>query len=206
MDGVGREQANAAAAALARRAPALLLSSDSTRAASTLAGLAERSGLDPTLDAALREIDLGRWQGLNRAQVQASYPVEYDEWLTGDDVRRGGGETFAEVGKRAVARLQAALLDVPPGGLLVACTHGGTTRAVLGVLLETASAHWWRLGPLGNARWSTVMETPRGWRLLEHNAGVEEPTLEVAHAADVEAAEGEQPVQPAAEGRAARVL
>ena len=28
---------------------------------------------------------------------------------------------------------------------------------------------WWRLAPLGNAHWATLLKTSRGWRLAAHN-------------------------------------
>jgi broad specificity phosphatase PhoE len=125
-------------------------------------------------DDRLREIYLAQWQGLTREEAAERFPEEHDAWVHGRDVRRGGGETYAEVGVRAGAALTAALVGVPESGLLIAVTHGGTARAVLGTMLELAPGDWWRLAPLGNARWSLLLETERGWRLAEHNAGVTE--------------------------------
>jgi hypothetical protein len=41
----------------------------------------------------------------------------------------------------------------------------------LGSLLELPPEHWWRLAPLGNARWSLLTEATGGWRLAAHNGG-----------------------------------
>ena len=60
----------------------------------------------------------------------------------------------------------------------MAVTHGGTARATIGTLLGLPASHWWRFAPLGNARWSVLLETERGYRLAEHNAGtLPEPVL-----------------------------
>ena len=148
-------------------APDVVVASDSIRAASTAAALSVPIRTDPRL----REIHLGAWQGLTGAEAKVAFPAEFEAWLAGQDVRRGNGETYAEVGVRARAALEDALTTVPENGSLLAVTHGGTSRAAIGSYLGLPAEHWWRLGPLGNCRWSVLIEADRGWRLAEHNAG-----------------------------------
>jgi probable phosphoglycerate mutase len=171
LDDVGREQATRSAAVLAAMAPGVLVTSDLERARSTAAALSELTGLAADEYAGLREIELGTWQGLTRPEVAAQFPDEYAAWQAGADVRRGHGETYAEVGERCAAVLRSALEPVGPNGVLVAVVHGGTARSAIGVLLGLDPADWWRFGPLGNCRWSVLVEAARGWRLEEHNAG-----------------------------------
>ena len=64
-------------------------------------------------------------------------------------------------------------------GLVIAVTHGGTARSTIGVLLDLDPASWWRMGPLGNCRWSVLVEGDNGWRLVEHNAGVPDVAIAV---------------------------
>ncbi|CAA9313567.1 MAG: hypothetical protein AVDCRST_MAG07-759 [uncultured Frankineae bacterium] len=170
---MGRAQADRAAGPLAALAPVRLLSSDLDRARSTAAPLAEVTGLEVTLDARLRELDLGAWQGLTGQQARERFPDEHAAWRSGADVRRGGGETYAEAAERAGECLLEHLPDVEPGGTLVAVTHGGTARACVGRLLELPSASWGRLAPLGNCCWSVLVEHPAGWRLEQHGAGLD---------------------------------
>jgi glucosyl-3-phosphoglycerate phosphatase len=172
LDETGEAQAAAVAPALAAERPALLLTSDSHRAVRTAHPLAALTGLVPRPDPRLREIDLGAWAGLTRDEAVARFPGEHEAWLRGEDVRRGGGETYAEVAERAVAVLTEALTEVPADGVLVAVTHGGTARAALGRLLDLQPGSWWRLAPLGNTRWATLVEASAGWRLVEHGAGL----------------------------------
>lgn len=160
-----------AAGVLAATKPDVVVSSDSIRAASTARAL----GLPFDTDSRLREINLGAWQGLTGAQARDAFPAEFDAWLAGTDVRRGNGEIYAEVGIRARAGLEAALDAAPVGGSVLAVTHGGTCRAVIGTYLGLPPEHWWRLGPVGNCRWSVLVEADRGWRLAEFNAGAEAP-------------------------------
>ncbi|MDX6225878.1 MAG: glucosyl-3-phosphoglycerate phosphatase [Frankiales bacterium] len=171
LDETGLTQAARSAAVLAALRPAVLVTSDLQRAVSTAAALAAVTGLAVQEHKGLREIELGTWQGLTRPEVAERFAGEYDAWLAGEDVRRGHGETYAEVGERCTSVLRSALADVGSGGVLVAVVHGGTARAAIGSLLEIEPASWWRFSPLGNCRWSVLVEAARGWRLEEHNAG-----------------------------------
>jgi glucosyl-3-phosphoglycerate phosphatase len=171
LDLIGRAQAVAAAVAVAPMQPDALVSSDLARALDTASAVSDESGNDIAIDPRLREIDLGQWQGLTRAEARAQFPDEYARWQAGEDSRRGGGETYAEVGTRAVECVQDWLDQLGPGSLLVAVTHGGTARATIGTLLGMEPDSWWRLAPLSNCRWSLLADMGRGWRLEEHNAG-----------------------------------
>ncbi|GAC1328343.1 MAG: histidine phosphatase family protein [Mycobacteriales bacterium] len=172
LDDTGVAEAAAAAEVLATLPVAAVVASDLQRAAATAGPLARLLGRPATLDPRLREIGLGAWQGLTIDEARLTFPAEYDGWRHGVDVRRGGGETYAEVARRTLPAIEAALGDVPPGQVLVVVTHGGTARAAIGALLGLAPALWSRLGPLGNARWSLLIALDDVWRLIEHNAGV----------------------------------
>lgn len=171
LDAVGRAQAAAAAEALTPMEPDVVVTSDLSRAFDTASLVAAAVGLTPVVDRRLREIFLGHWQGLTRAEAREKFPDEYARWQTGEDARRGDGETYAEVGSRAAACLDDWASQVSDGGLVVAVTHGGTARATIGTLLGMAPDTWWRISPLGNCRWALVSDIGRGWRLEEHNAG-----------------------------------
>ncbi len=162
---MGRAQSLAAAAVLAELAPDVVVTSDLVRARDTARALLPES----RVDARLRELDLGAWQGLTSEQARERYPDEHAAWRAGRDTPRGGGETYLQAGQRAVACLVEHL---PETGTLLAVTHGGTARAALGVLLELPQDSWGRLVPLGNACWSVLVEGDIGWRLERHNAGV----------------------------------
>jgi probable phosphoglycerate mutase len=147
------------------------VSSDLTRARDTAAALAAALGHEVSYDKRLREIDLGAWQGLTRAEARTQFPEEYAGWQAGEDRRRGGGETYAEVGDRSAACVVEWLDQLGPRSTLVAVTHGGTARATIGTLLGLPPDTWWRLAPLANCRWALLADIGRGWRLEEHNAG-----------------------------------
>jgi broad specificity phosphatase PhoE len=169
LDAVGHAQARAAAAALAPYAPNHVVSSDLARARDTAAYL----GLPVACDERLREVDVGEWAGLSRNEIAERFPETWAGWLRGDDVRREGGETLAEVESRALA----ALADVPPGagGPLVVVTHGGTSRALVLALLGLPGSARPAFAVLDNARWATLVRHGDGWRLTAYNVGVEPP-------------------------------
>jgi broad specificity phosphatase PhoE len=167
LDAVGREQAAAAGAALALLKPSVVWSSDLSRARDTAAAV----GLPVVTDPRLREIDLGRYEGLTPAEWEADDPVTYKLWRSGHDVRRGGGETYAEVGVRAAAAVKEALASVAdPWGLTVIVAHGGTIRALLVELLALPTSPWSHLHGLNNTACADLVHAAdgRGWQLLAY--------------------------------------
>jgi probable phosphoglycerate mutase len=171
LDAVGKAQALAAGIAVAPMRPDVLVSSDLIRALDTAGAVSDVIDQDIAVDQRLREVDLGEWQGLTRSEARTQFPDEYARWQAGEDARRGSGETYAEVGARAVECIHDWLEQLSPGSLLLAVTHGGTARATIGTLLDMPPDTWWRLAPLSNCRWSLLADMGRGWRLEEHNAG-----------------------------------
>jgi glucosyl-3-phosphoglycerate phosphatase len=167
LDDVGRRQAAAAAPLLLAMRPSVVVSSDLMRCQATAATL----GLPYRSDARLREIDLGAWSGLTSAEAARRFPAEDAAWRRGEDRPRGGGETYRMVGGRAIKVVEEldASGALEPDGLAVVVLHGGSARALMGRLLELPSESWYRLGPLGNCRWSLLSRHEGGFRLLRHN-------------------------------------
>lgn len=125
----GREQARELAHRVAGEGVAALVSSDLRRAAETAAIVGDELGLEPRLDARLRESDRGRWQGRRLDEIQAADAETWAAWMRGGaEFRFPGGESLAE----HLERTAAALDEVAAGPLpaLVVC-HGGTIRCAL---------------------------------------------------------------------------
>jgi probable phosphoglycerate mutase len=171
LDETGRAQVAAGAVEVARHDVRRIVSSDSTRALHTADVLAHLTGLPVHADARLREVHLGQWSGLTREEVQERFPDEYASWVAGDDITRGGGETFAEVGQRAWACLEDHLEMMDGDGALVAVTHGGTALSLLVQALGIPRELRRAFGPLGNAHWSRLTWQGNRLRLAEHNVG-----------------------------------
>lgn len=171
LDDLGRAQAARAAALLAGFSPSAIVASDLVRARETAQALADVTGLPIATDPRLREIDVGVWQGLTFDEVAERYPVEAANWRDGGDGRRGGGESLVEVGERAVAAVDDALLKLADDGTLVVVTHGAAGRAIVASMIGLPTPYWRSLGSLANCCWSLMGEAPSGWRLFDHNAG-----------------------------------
>ena len=180
LDEVGIAQAQAAAPAVARMEPDLIVSSDLQRARVTAEVLGTLTGLSVRTDAGLRETDGGAWQGLSRAEILAADEDLFRAWIAGHDVRPPGGEARSEVVARVMGAVQRHLEDLPEGGTLVVVSHGGSIRGAIGGLLGLAPEQWTALGVISNCAWSvlsqlTLPAEPGGqpttrWRLEEYNA------------------------------------
>lgn len=129
LDEAGRAQATALARRLASVRVDAVVSSDLLRAVLTAREVAAALGLAPSEDRALREIDVGAWSGLSVAEVKRRFAEEYAAWHAGVDLRRGGGETYAEL----ATRMRAAVVRVAEahrGGTVVVVSHGAALRAL----------------------------------------------------------------------------
>ena len=110
---------------------AAITSSDLLRARETAALIASRLNKPLTLDARLREIDTGQWQGLTVEEVEA-WDGERLAAVRADpyNVPRPDGESYNQVADRALRALQD-LVNQYPGQHVLAVTHGGTIRSIL---------------------------------------------------------------------------
>jgi glucosyl-3-phosphoglycerate phosphatase len=171
LDELGLAQAEALGTVFASDPPAVVVSSDLSRARETARAVCDHVGLPLLVDPRLRETYFGDWQGRALLEIEREWPAEFAAWRVG----RGapvGGETMVEVGARAVAVVAEHLPAVPAGGMLLVVAHGGTGRAVTGTMCGFDPATWWTLAPLGNTCWSTLVEWEGGWRLERHNTGL----------------------------------
>jgi probable phosphoglycerate mutase len=148
--------------------PAVIVSSDLSRARHTAQAICDHVGVPLVVDTRLRETSYGEWQGLGTEEITARWPTEFELW------RRGQGPPYRGEDQSVVAdRAVACVRDhLPADGTLLLVTHGGTARAVVGRLTELEVGSWWRLAGLGNTCWSVLVEADWGWRLERHNAGL----------------------------------
>jgi broad specificity phosphatase PhoE len=158
LDATGEAQALAVAAEVAPLEPVVVLSSDLRRARDTAVPLVAATGAVWVTDQALREVYLGGWEGLDHDQVRARFPDQYADWVAGRPVRRGGGETEAEAGRRAAARMVAELAAWPDGATVAVVAHGLVLKAALGALDADGVIELAGDAPhLGNGRWLALV-------------------------------------------------
>lgn len=143
----GRSQARELADLLLAEPVTALYTSPLRRASETAEILAVTLGLEARALEALREIDVGAWEGLTIDEVREKYPERSD-----DDWRSGweDGETYEELSRRVLPAL-VGLGSWHDGGHVVGVTHAGPIRAAiaasLGLSYDDARP---LVGPLAN--------------------------------------------------------
>lgn len=124
LSAVGREQAERAAVALAARGTIQhILASPLTRTRQTAAAVAERLGIEVTVEDGLIETDFGAWEGLTFGEVRERYPDDLTTWLSDPEAEpTGGGESFAATATR-IAATRDKLVAAYAGRTVLLVTH-----------------------------------------------------------------------------------
>ncbi|MFG2374406.1 bifunctional RNase H/acid phosphatase [Streptomyces sp. NPDC048504] len=121
---VGQDQATRAATALAARGTIQhIIASPLARTRETAAAVADRLGLDVTIEEGLRETDFGAWEGLTFGEVRERYPEDLTTWLADPTAQpTGGGESFADTATR-IAATRDKLTAAYAGRTVLLVTH-----------------------------------------------------------------------------------
>lgn len=139
-------------------------SSDLPRALQTASYVTAPLGLTPRPDPRLREIHLGRFQGLSKEEINARYPgqleamhADYMDYLLPD------GESRRQLQARAYAAWRE-IVEQGTGPEVVIVSHGGTIKALMMKLFES-DAPALRKVDFGNTSITTLLRAPAGWRV-----------------------------------------
>ncbi|MFK4105349.1 bifunctional RNase H/acid phosphatase [Streptomyces sp. NPDC019531] len=124
LSAVGREQAEKAAEALARRGTIQhILASPLARTRETASAVADRLGIEVTVEDGLIETDFGAWEGLTFGEVRECYPDDLNAWLSDPEAEpTGGGESFAATATR-IAATRDKLVAAYAGRTVLLVTH-----------------------------------------------------------------------------------
>jgi len=146
LNETGRAQAAELAAALADEPLAAVYSSPLQRAFETAQVVAEPHSLEPVALDALREVDVGSWQGLTRYEVEERFPEQFARWL---EYEQGweDGESYDEMGNRVIGALQE-LAAAHEGERILAVSHGGPVRAAYALADGVTHSESRRRGPV----------------------------------------------------------
>lgn len=191
----GRAQAAVVARRLSSYPIQAIYSSDLSRAFETAQIAGELLGLDPQPEPGLRESDIGAWTGLTWDQITARYPDEVAAMFGGEDVRRGGGETYAELH----ARLQTAVESIiarHPGQMVLVVSHGAALRSLVAHALDASLSQLHRIAIGGNTALSILQVDHGALRLVSYN-----DTAHLDGSFQVSNAEGAPPRPIIREGR-----
>jgi probable phosphoglycerate mutase len=130
LNDTGRRQAAKLAERIADMGIASLWSSDLSRARETAEIVGARVGLEPRVDARLREAHRGRWEGQRFIDIAQEEPELYAAWRrAGASFRFPGGESLLEQQQRVLACVE----EIHSSGELpaLAVCHGGSIRVML---------------------------------------------------------------------------
>ena len=168
----GRQQARALAARLrAERARVdQIYTSDLMRAYETAEIIAAALGRKAVPLPELREIDIGGWSGLTRAEIMQRFPGAFETVLHAPD-----GETHTAFERRVVDAV-LGLAEQHPGEHVMLVTHGGTVRSLLGYVLRRLGRADEHVPLIGNTSITELRLSDGGWQVvrlsdIEHIAG-----------------------------------
>jgi broad specificity phosphatase PhoE len=152
---LGREQAGELARELAATALQGIYSSPLRRALDTATAVAVGHKLEVVADDGLREVDVGSWAGLTRAEVEERYPGEFRRWVAGGDGWEDG-ETYQQMSARVLACV-LRIADAHEDGAILVVSHGGPIRAIQAAAAGMTVHELRRVSPVEpNARLSRV--------------------------------------------------
>jgi alpha-ribazole phosphatase len=123
-----------------------IICSDLERSAETTKIIAE--GRDVTIEFCpdLREINLGKWDGLEMEKVRLQFPVEYEKrGVNPAAFRPEGGESFFDLSGRVIPAFEKITGSSSEGNILIV-GHAGVNRVILCSLLEMPLSNLFRLG------------------------------------------------------------
>lgn len=173
LSATGERQCAVQAERLRHSGLAAVFSSDLVRSRHSAEIIGAPHGIVPTPVAALREMAMGRWDGLTAGEIRAREPAAFADWMARvGEFPFPEGESVPDLAARAVPAFEA-IAAAHAGRAIAIVAHGGTNRAllchVLGLPLGRLLAFGQDYGAL------TVLEAGRrGWALRRLN---ERPVL-----------------------------
>jgi alpha-ribazole phosphatase len=143
-------------------------SSDLARARRSGEIIAAPHGLTPRPIPALREMAMGRWEGLTAAEIETREPAAFREWMSRvGEFPFPEGESVPDLAARAGAAFDE-IIARPHGGAIAIVAHGGTNRALLCRALGVPLSRLLSFGQ-DYAALTVLERTPDGWVLRRLN-------------------------------------
>jgi broad specificity phosphatase PhoE len=131
LSDLGEAQCRAQAARLRTERLSAIFTSDLGRARASGDIVGAPHGLSPVIVPALREMAMGRWEGLTAEEIRAREPAAFDDWMTRvGEFPFPEGESVPDLAARAWPALEA-IANAHPGRSVAVVAHGGTNRAVI---------------------------------------------------------------------------
>ena len=149
------------------RAPSRIWSSDLRRARETAERIGQRWDVAPAIDARLREMNFGEWDGRFWNALEREDPERLKYWMENWVTERvPGGESFTLLSERVRDWYAQCLANL--AGEIVVVAHAASIRALLCHLLEVPLSKAFEF-PVDRLRISTVEIAESGVRPLALN-------------------------------------
>jgi broad specificity phosphatase PhoE len=131
----GRRQASCLGERLAHEKIDAVYATPMKRTQDTAAVIMKGRAVETRVEAGLREIDHGRWEGLTRKEVEAKFHDEYASWEEDPfTFAPEGGESGLSVMARALPVVRGIVVR-HPGHTVLVVSHKATIRLLLSSLL-----------------------------------------------------------------------
>jgi broad specificity phosphatase PhoE len=139
----GLSQARLLGEYLSREKIDVVYASPLQRTVKTAAAIAAPHKLEVNVVANLNDIDCGEWQGLTLKEVKERYSDVYQDWLdTPEQVKIPGGESLADVRKRALPFVQDAVMRCGEGKIVLV-SHRAVNKVLICALLALDDSFFW---------------------------------------------------------------
>ena len=139
--------------------------SDLQRAYATGLCLARRLEIPIIKDTGLREIFAGRWEKMKFAEIEVTYPVQYETWRNHiGDARCVGGESVWELADRVMATLARIACD-NVGKTVAIATHATPVRAIQSLVQTGTVAQMEQIPWVSNASVTELTYVDGIWKL-----------------------------------------
>lgn len=153
LNDIGKKQAQELSKRLKDIKFEAVYSSDLSRAYETATAVSNES--DIILFEQLREVNFGRWCGLNKEEIQLQFSDEWKSWSQDwQNYKITDGETAQEAMIRANICIDEIIGRHKKGNVLIVA-HGGVLRGVLAHLLDLDFDQSWHF-QFNNAEYTTI--------------------------------------------------
>lgn len=141
----GVEQMRRLADLLANEPVKAVYSSDLQRAVKGARIIGARLGIEPVMKHPLRELSLGRWEGLTREEAAERFPEEAGFRFRDLAVSRvKGGESLLDLKARVMPAI-GEITDIHRGSSVCIVAHGGVNRVILSDVMGLPIENFFRI-------------------------------------------------------------
>ncbi len=144
LNETGLKQAEMLGKALRGSGIERIYSSPLKRAVQTSNMVAKYTNGRVIIDVGFQNIDIGKWQGMQKNEVKKNYPKEWQMWLhSPEDLTLPGGESVRNVQKRTMKRIEELIKD-DSIKIFAISSHRSVLKTIVGGILKMEGSYFWK--------------------------------------------------------------